>query len=297
MPAATLKQVFRHQLDPNLETSPICNFGEVSKGRPQAQPCINPTVLETGTVLANSDHRNGVAPQLPCRPSGRGGARNSASRESDRLSAGQVAHLMASERHAAAIGLPFTRMITIHWEAAGVPLADMAKATGRFIDLMSKALARHGAETAWIWVHEGGERKGGHCHMLVHVPAGLVPVISRLQKGWLRRITGQRYSAGVIYSRPIGARLGLDIGNPELHAVNLAVAFGYLCKGASQSVLDTFGIDRAHEAGGRVIGKRCGASQNIGAKARKAMSAEAACNEMTQNVMHSAERDFGSLSA
>jgi len=65
-------------------------------------------------------------------------------------------------------------MVTIHWEASGVPLFGMAAATGRFIDLLAKLVARHGDCTAWLWTHENGPGKGGHCHLLVNVPAVLV---------------------------------------------------------------------------------------------------------------------------
>jgi len=243
-------------------------FGEVSiaplqPSTPQYQPIAAP-----GTALAISYLSLGVAAHLPS-STGRGGARNSASRESHALTAAQIANLMAAERHADKIGLPFTRMITIHWEAAGVPLAGMAKATGRFTDLMTKGLARHGSSTAWIWVHENGDRKGGHCHLLAHVPAALVPVLTRLQRGWLRRITGNPYCSGVIHSKPIGGRLGLEVGNPDLHAVNLEAALSYVLKGASAEAAAQINLERL-EQGGRIIGKRCGTSQNIGAKARKA---------------------------
>ena len=248
-------------------------FGEVSIAPLQPHSPANPPIARTGTALAINYLTSGVA-ALSARGTCRGGARNRADRESNALTAAQIANLKAAERHADKIGLPFTRMISIHWQAAGVPLAGMAKATGRFTDLMAKALARNGSGTAWLWTHENvpgtGQTKGGHCHMLAHVPADLVPVITALQRGWLRRITGQPYRARVIYSKPIGGRLGLEAGNPELHAVNLQVAFGYLCKGAPQAALDAAGIDRTHEPGGRVIGKRCGTSQNIGATARKA---------------------------
>jgi hypothetical protein len=143
----------------------------------------------------------------------------------------------------------------------------MAKATCRFTDLLTKCLTRHGSKTAWLWVHENGDGKGGHCHLLAHVPAHLVQTVASLQRGWLRRITGQPYRARVIYSKPIGGRLGLEAGNPELHAINLDVALGYVLKGASAQAAAQFGLDRL-EAGGRIIGKRCGTSQNIGAKAR-----------------------------
>lgn len=147
-------------------------------------------------------------------------------------------------------------------------LADMAKATGRFTDLMAKLLARHGSGTAWLWTHENGDGKGGHCHLLVHVPADFVPALAGLQRGWLRRITGKPYRARVIHSKPIGGRLGLEIGNPDLHAINLQAALAYVLKGASPEVAPQFGLERL-EPGGRVIGKRCGTSQNIGSKARR----------------------------
>lgn len=243
-------------------------FGEVSNAPCQPQPPDNSMITRTGTALAFNYLTSGVAAVLPC-STGRGGARNRAYRESHALTAAHVANLKAAERHAVAIGLPFTRMISIHWEAAGVPLAGMVKATGHFTDLMAKALARHGSRTAWLWVHENGDRKGGHCHLLAHVPADLVSVLTGLQRGWLRTITGQPYRARVIHSRPIGGRLGLEVGNPDLHEVNLEVALAYLLKGANPEAASQFGLGRL-QPGGLVIGKRCSTSQNIGAKARKA---------------------------
>jgi hypothetical protein len=249
-----------------------CGFGEVSNAPLQPQSPANPPIVRTGTALAINYLTSGVAALSAC-STGRGGARNRADRESHALTAAQIGNLKAAERHAEKIGLPFTRMISIHWQAAGVPLAGMAKATGRFTDLMAKALARHGSSTAWLWAHESGEGKGGHCHLLAHVPADLVPVITGLQRGWLRRITGQPYRARVIHSNPIGGRLGLEAGNPDLHAANLDAALAYVLKGASPDAASQFALERL-EPGGRVIGKRCGTSQNIGAKARKAWQAQ-----------------------
>ncbi|UNK80071.1 hypothetical protein MNQ96_02975 [Sphingopyxis granuli] len=249
-----------------------CGFGEVSISPHQPQSLANPPIVRTGTALAIKYLTSGVAALFPS-STGRGGARNRADRESHALTVAQIANLKAAERHAEKIGLPFTRMISIHWQAAGLPLAGMAKATGRFTDLMAKALARHGSGTAWLWVHENvpgnSHDKGGHCHLLAHVPADLVSRLTALQRGWLRRITGQPYQARVIHSKPIGGRLGLEAGNPDLHAVNLEVALAYVLKGASPEAASQFGLERL-EAGGCIIGKRCGTSQNIGAKARKA---------------------------
>lgn len=241
-------------------------FGEVSNQPVLPENRAIAPVPGTGTSFAIDYLRLGGAVDS-ARSIGRGGARNRADRVSHELTAAQIANLRAAECHAEAIGLPFNRMITIHWQAAGVPLEGMAKATGRFLDLLTRALARHGGATAWLWVHEGGERKGGHCHLLAHVPPDLVRVITRLQRGWLRRITGSAYRKRVIRSNPIGGRLGLETGNPGLHAVNVSEALSYVMKGAGPVAAARLDLERL-EPGGRVIGKRCGTSQNIGAKAR-----------------------------
>ena len=243
-------------------------FGEVSIALLQPQIPVNRPIVRNGPALAITYLTLGVAADLPKR-TGRGGARNRASRESHALSLAHAANLTAASRHASAIGLPLTRMITIHWEAAGVPLAGMVKATGRYTDLMAKALARHDSRTTWLWTHESGDGKGGHCHLLAHVPADLASILTGLQRGWLRRITGNKYRARVIHSKPIGGRLRLETGNPDLHAINLEAALSYVLKGASPEAVSHFALERL-EPGGRVIGKRCGTSQNIGAKARKA---------------------------
>lgn len=202
----------------------------------------------------------------PCR---RGGARNNRLRESLELTKHQIANLSAAMIHAGEIGLPFTRMITVHWEAAGISLSGMAKATGRLTDLLTKALSRNGSATSWLWVHENGHGKGGHCHLLVHVPAELAPIVRTAMRGWLRRITGKPYKARVVRSTSIGPRLGLELCNPDLFAANLEAAFCYVVKGASHEAAEHFDLPRC-EHQGRVVGKRCGTSQNIGAKARAA---------------------------
>lgn len=243
-------------------------FGEVSIPLDQPQLPTNPLISRTGTPLAIKYITSGVVAHSP-QSTGRGGARNHSKRESHALTAVQIGNLKAAERHSRVIGLPFTRMISIHWEAAGVPLSGMAKATGRFLDLLTKALARHGSCTAWLWVHENCGPKGGHCHLLAYVPADLVRIITKLQRGWLRLISGQPYRKRVIKSRPIGARLGVEVTNPNFHAANVEAALAYMLKGANREAAIQFDLKRL-QSGGRVIGKRCGVSQNIGPKARKA---------------------------
>lgn len=269
MPAAMVKLQSCNRHGGALKLHRGVTFGEVSNAVASPKKPGNTQVSETGTRGAISYLTLGVAADSAKRTA-RGGARNHGDRESHGLRPDQIANLSAAKRHAPIIGLPFTRMITIHWASAGVALEDMRRATGKFLDLLTKGLARNESATAYIWVAEnaGGE-KNWHIHILAHVPARLVRWLTGMQRRWLRSITGKPYKAGVIKSDPIGGRLDLEHGNPDLHAVNLSVAFGYHCKGASPATLEAFGIDRAHQPGGRIIGKRCGTSQNIGAKARK----------------------------
>ncbi|MCB2114272.1 MAG: hypothetical protein KDD85_12100 [Parvularculaceae bacterium] len=245
------------------------SFGEVSFEPLMSLRVQNQTPKDRATPPYITTYILGDAANSASKPSRRGGARNRADRESHALTVSQIANLIAATPHAERIGLPFTRMVTIHWHAAGVSLDSMAKATGRFLDLLSKTLARHESETAWIWVHENGRNKGGHCHLLAHVPPALVSTVTRLQKRWLRRIVGKPYRSRVIRSRPIGGRLGVECGNPALHAANLEASLRYVLKGADAEAAALFTLDNV-EPGGRIIGKRCGTSQNIGPKARKA---------------------------
>jgi hypothetical protein len=246
-------------IGPYIETSPEMQNSEVSKPSSTAQTRQNPCFVQIGKVCAINTILLSVAANFPRRQS-RGGANNRADRPSYGLKPAQAAKLKAAQRHSDAIGLPFTRMITIHWKAAGVALASMVKATGTFIDKLTKWLARRGHETAWLWVHENAGDKCWHCHILIHIPAGVVEKLPAAQKRWLRQITGKAYAKRVIKSVPIGGRLDLHKGNRELYLVNCQAALTYLLKGAiSESQSATQGL---------VLGKRCGMSQNIGRAAR-----------------------------
>lgn len=251
----------------SLKLHRASGFGEVSNLAGQPQAVDSPSAANAGTDLAITYLSIGMGSNSPPQPVRRGGARNRSTRESLELTAMQAAKLVAAAHHASAIGLPFTRLITIHWEAAGVPLASMAAATGRFTGLLAKALARRGSKTAWLWVHENGERKGGHCHLLAHIRASDVPAIKRLQRRWLLSITGRCYRRRVIKGDPIGRRLGLEATNPALLAENINSTLAYLLKGVAVDAPQAAALARL-QPGGRIIGKRCGCSQNIGNKAR-----------------------------
>lgn len=178
------------------------------------------------------------------------------------VSVAHVGKLIAATGHANAIGLPFNRFITIHWEAADIAPAGIVKATGRYIDLLTKLIARHGVSTALIWVQESGHGKGNHIHILAHVPASMVKHITSSNRKWLRSISGNKTRKGVIKSVPIGGRLNIENSNPEMHLVNQDAALAYVLKGADANAAHRYGLTRL-EPGGVCIGKRCGVSQNI----------------------------------
>lgn len=270
-----------------LHRSP--RFGEVSKAGLGRQTTENVGLQPIGTLVAKNTLALGEAANMGVMPDGseranrercsqrteggsvgrgRGGARNKTYRISEGLTGRQVTNLVDAVEHAARVNLPLNRMVTVHWQAAGVPPKAMSRATGRFLDLLSKTLKRHGSSTAWVWVHENGDDKGGHCHLLVHVPSSLVRYISCRQRSWLKRITGKPYKRRTILSRPVGGLLGLEVGNPDLHALNLRETLNYLIKGTDQQTAEVRHLTRL-QAAGPVYGKRCGTSQNIGCKARK----------------------------
>ncbi|WP_353204295.1 hypothetical protein, partial [Sphingomonas sp.] len=115
---------------------------------------------------------------------------------------------------------------------------------------------------------ENSGDNGAHTHILAHLPPG-APWSFQRSKRWLERITGKPYFTGGIRTHRIRGTVGGRVVLPDLYAENLAVVVGYLTKGAPQAVLDTLRINRAHQPGGRVVGKRAGWSENIGTAAHR----------------------------
>lgn len=229
---------------------------------------------QAGTALAIYSNSKSARPfdgKLPF--SSWGGARNRASRTSDSLSPERATGLIEAAQFAAAIGLPFNRHLTIHWERAGVPDSRAAAATGRFLKQAGDWIGKRGGRIAWLWVRENDEgdgSKGSHVHILLHVPAGSKWTGWRLRR-WLERITGKPYRAGTIQTARIGGTLRAAEMAPAVYQANLAAVVGYVLKGASRDAARALGLKRV-EAGGRIIGKRCSTSQNIGFSKRNAIA-------------------------
>ena len=168
--------------------------------------------------------------------------------------------MLAAALFARMIGRPLNRHITVHWEAAGVPDAVAATATTAFLKYLREWL--HGA-TAYTWARESGEGKGSHVHILMHIPSGRRWTGARSRR-WLERIARRPYRVGTI--RTVRIR---GSGEPDgaVYSANLHAVLAYVLKGVDTEAAAVLGIEQ--EAGGLIVGKRCGTSRNIGAKARR----------------------------
>ena len=222
------------------------------------------TITNTNSYALSAQTGTGIAIgyiPIECAPSARktaisrhGGARNRVDRISDSLTRAQCRNLIASAMTAMEIGRAFNRFITVHWESAGIADSEAMTATTAFL----KALREWAGATAYIWTRENGDGKGSHLHILAHIPAGK-HWRGALSRRWLERITGKLYRRDVILTRRI-----VGAGQPDgaLYRANLGTVLAYVLKGANPDAAAALGF--AHESGGRIIGKRCGTSRNIG---------------------------------
>ena len=181
------------------------------------------------------------------------------------LSDAQVDGIISAAQKAENLTLAFNRHWTVHYERAGIAEIDATRFIGHLLRLASAYARRHGGKLAAIWVRENGEAKGGHVHILLHLPAGL-----SLRNRTRRWVT----LAGGTYRRRVSKVVAIRGSAPDamahagLYQANADVVRRYILKGAPQAVLVASAIDRQHQDGGKIIGKRCGTTQNIGAKAR-----------------------------
>ena len=211
-----------------------------------------------GTALANIEINTGV----PHGPAGR----YKRGRRSAALRAKDCENLLLAAEHAIAIGRPLNRMVTIHFDAAGI--ANPVKATGQMLKLMGDWLRCYNTVITAVWVREAGPEKGEHVHILLSVPPDKIGSFNRRQRGWLKLI-GATWKKGVLLSRPIGGSHQAAF-NPLcscLYKQALSGALDYLLKAANPEARSVHDIHRRQD-GGELWGKRCGTTENIGRAAR-----------------------------
>lgn len=221
-----------------------------------------PAIPESGTALAIID-------KIPSDGSiavrgNWGGARNRRDRTSWHLSKLQCEGLIAAAQYAEHLGLAFNRHWTVHYEKAGIADIDAAGFVGRLLKLARDHATRKQGQFTAVWVRENGEGKGGHVHILMHMPA------ERTLRGRTRRwvtLAGGTYRPRTSRVVSIGGRLLSADSGSEHYQHNAAAVLAYVLKGADRQTGEALSLPRSGE-GGLVIGKRCGWSQNIGQQAR-----------------------------
>lgn len=193
-------------------------------------------------------------------------ARNLANRATLNLSARNVGRIITAVDRSLLVGLRLNRFTTFHLEKVGV--TDPVGAISRYLKQAGDWVRSHGGTFAYVWVRENGDGKGDHVHIIMHVEALLQAGFRKLERGWKRRagIVQRKGLKRVCRTRPVGRRLTdyLAAGRgSDDYKVNLIAVRDYLLKGATQAVLDRFGIGRKSDGDCRVVGRRYGVSQNL----------------------------------
>lgn len=217
--------------------------------------------VQFGTVPAiNCSSKSGAPFAAEPVLSTHGGARLRGDRASDHLKLHHARAIIRAAQATDKIGAPFTRMVTVHWERAGIANHLAAAATGKLTKLMQDWARRRGARIHWAWTRECDQSKGNHLHMLLACPAHLP--IGRMWRRWLRLITGRPYRAKVINTRRIGGTLSASACNPAAYLQNLSATVAYVCKGMRTEDAARLGITRI-EPGGCITGKRSAVCQPL----------------------------------
>lgn len=228
----------------------------------------NGACRQSGTALANySDTPScDLAQPLRCQPRTWGGARNRADRTSDGLSDSRVAGLIDAAAFAFATDRTFQRHWTVHYGMAGIQPSDGARFVSRLLDLVSKQARREGGCMTALWVRECASGKGEHVHILLHLPAGMS--LRNQTRRWINA-AGGTWKRDVSKVTIVGGVLSkVEKSSEERQRENAENVVRYLLKAASKETGARLDLTRLG-CGGRIVGKRCGWTENIGLGARR----------------------------
>jgi hypothetical protein len=171
-----------------------------------------------------------------------------------------VRQLVNAGAYAASIGSPFTAHVTLHLRLAECfsPETWAAYQTD-LLEKMSRWLTRNGISVAFAWVRENGPVKGEHLHLLLHLPQ---PMWGAFKRFMLK-------AGGFTPADASGEAIRISGGRFGMYAETMrAGAARYILKSLSPTTCNALGI--RHKPTLPVPVKRCGASDTIGPKARKA---------------------------
>jgi hypothetical protein len=169
-----------------------------------------------------------------------------------------------------------TYLVTIHLEKAEVKEEDAQAFVGGFFKELGELLRSwSGGPPTYVWILENPGIRGLHLHALVHVPAlkkGAVRLRRRFRalaaSDWLEKFDAVPGDAVVRIDRVKGT----GRGDPVSKYIDRGLKYGagYLFKGWPKH--ERYGIEVSEwnkGPQGVVVGKRSGASENLGPTRRK----------------------------
>lgn len=167
-------------------------------------------------------------------------------------------------------GTPLNRHITINWSQAGIVDSCAARQTGEFLKKVADRIKYWGGEFAATWVRENGIRanrlrSGTHVHILAHIPINHEQRYFSLQRRLLKDLSASgAYRGKTLKTRPVKGRALSDGPTIQSYAKNLCDVVSYQLKSVQPIDMAELGLTKRHRDGGRIVGKRCGTTQNIG---------------------------------
>jgi hypothetical protein len=220
----------------------------------------SPDPSEAPSISVGSQHRS------------HGGSRNFADRQTDSLSLSQCQNLLSAAAAGLQMGFHWNRWITIDLGKAGIPQEGGAQFIGHYLKQAGDWCRRHGGQISWIYVREAGPLGGHHVHILVYVAPSLYAQFRRfkLHRRWME-VAGGRYSRKVFRSRGVRGTASGRCRDDAYYRQNVANIVKYMLKGAGAEACEKLGL--ASKPQGTIVGKRMGASQNVGSHARKLFAA------------------------
>lgn len=195
-----------------------------------------------------------------------GGKRRWRDRVTYALTERQVANLIDAAAFAGQIGKPLNRHCSAHFALIGREDRDGFETLQAFLKLAREWCYRQGETLAYVWTRESAEI-GTHAHILFHVPPPLEAVFARRLWRWMKQACGGAYAKGACHSRRVYGWQSYLRGDPETFERNQGNVLHYILKAADGDATARHALTK-QQAGGRVVGKRCGTSQNIGKKER-----------------------------
>ena len=235
-----------------------------TKERADKQTADNGDPRQSGTALANYNYTTSCE-----RICDWGGARNRAHRTSEGLTDGQVESILQAASFAFQTGRTFQRHWIIHYGKAGIDEKNGAQFVSRVLALVRKQARREGGALTALWVRERASDKGEHVHILLHLPAAMR--LHGRTRRWIEA-AGGKWQPGVSRITIVGGLLSKqEAKNGGHHGRNASQVVRYLLKASSTETGERLDLTRSGLVG-RIIGKRCGWTQNIGAKARGVFS-------------------------